>query len=51
MQLQWQSIRVMEESHLLAGIIVNSNRLTFNAYLRKFIHSLLHALNAERKVT
>ena len=36
------SIRVMEESHLLSGIIVNPNRLTFNAYLRQLIHRLLH---------
>ena len=29
MQLQRQSIRVVEESHLLAGVIVNPDRLTF----------------------
>ena len=51
MQLQRQTTRIMEESHLLSGIIINTNRLTFNAYLRQFIHCLLHALNAERKVT
>ena len=45
MQLQRQSIRVMEESHLLSSIIVNTNRLTFNAYLRQLIHRLLHALH------
>ena len=28
MQLQRQSVRVMKESHLLAGIIINPNRLT-----------------------
>ena len=50
MQFQRQSIRVMEESHLLAGIIVNPNRLTFNAYLRQFIHCLLHAVYAKRKM-
>lgn len=31
MQLQRQSVRVMKESHLLAGIIINPNRLTFYA--------------------
>ena len=51
MQLQRQSIRVVEESHLLAGIIVNTNRLTFNAYLRQLFHRLLHAIHAERKMT
>ena len=51
MQLQWQSVRVMEESHLLSGIIVNPNRLTFNAYLRQLIHRLLHALHTKCKVT
>lgn len=33
MQLQRQSVRVMKESHLLAGIIINPNRLTFYGYL------------------
>ena len=51
MQFQRQSIRVMEESHLLSGIIVNPNRLTFNAYLRQLIHRLLHTVYAECKVT
>ena len=51
MQLQRQSIRIMEESHLLSGIIVNPNRLTFNSYLCQFIYCLFHAINAERKVT
>ena len=51
MQFQRQSVRVMEESHLLAGIIINTNRLTFNPYLRQLIHCLFHAINAERKMT
>ena len=51
MQFQRQSIRVMEESHLLSSIIVNTNRLTFNAYLRQLIHCPLYAVNAERKMT
>ena len=41
----------MEEGHLLAGIIVNTNRLTFNTYLRQLIHRLLHTLYTESKVT
>ena len=41
----------MEESHLLAGIIIHTNWLTFNSYLRQLVHRLLHAINAERKVT
>ena len=40
----------MEESHLLAGIIVNPNRLTFNSDLSQLSHHLLHAVNAERKM-
>ena len=51
MQLQRQSIRVMEESHLLACIIVNTDWLTFNANFRQFSDRLFHAINAERKVT
>ena len=50
MQLQRQSIRVVEESHLLAGVIIHADWLAFNAYLRHFIHRLLHAINAERKM-
>ena len=51
MQFQRQSVRVMEESHLLSGIIVNPNRLTFNTDFCQLIHRLLHAINAERKMT
>ena len=51
MQLQRQSVRVMEEGHLLAGIIVNTDWLTFNPNLCQFFHCLLHAVNAERKMT
>ena len=50
MQLQRQAIRVVEESHLLAGVIIHADWLAFNAYLRHFIHRLLHAINAERKM-
>ena len=50
MQLQRQSIRVMEESHLLAGVIIHADWLTFNPYLRQLIHRLLHAIHAERKM-
>ena len=50
MQLQRQAVRIVEESHLFAGIIVNSNRLTFNSNLCQLIHRLLHAINAERKM-
>ena len=51
MQLQRQSIRVMEEGHLLAGIIVNTNRLTFNSSFCQLIHCLFYVINAERKMT
>ena len=51
MQFQRQPVRVMEESHLLSGIIVNPNWLTFNTDFRQLIHRLLHAINAERKMT
>mgnify|MGYP007065999151 CR=1 FL=1 len=51
MQFQRQSVRVMEESHLLSGIIVNPNRLTFNTDFCQLIHRLLHAINTERKMT
>ena len=51
MQFQRQSIRVMEESHLLAGIIIHTDRLTFNANFRQFSDRLLHAIHAERKMT
>ena len=51
MQLQRQSIRVMEESHLLAGVIIHADWFTFNPYLRQLIHRLLHALHTKCKVT
>ena len=41
----------MEEGHLLAGIIINTNRLTFNSHLCQFFHCLLHTLHAKGKVT
>ena len=41
----------MEESHLLIGIVIHTDWLAFNSYLRQFFHRLLHALHAERKVT
>ena len=50
MQFQRQSVRVMKESHLLAGIIVNPDRLTFNSDRCQFFHCLFHAVNAERKM-
>ena len=51
MQFQRQSVWVVEESHLLSGIIVNPNRLTFNTDFCQLIHRLLHAINTERKMT
>ena len=50
MQLQRQSVRVMKESHLLAGIIINPNRLTVNTGLCQFFHRLFHTVYAERKM-
>ena len=41
----------MEESHLLAGVIIHTDWLTFNPYLRQLIHRLLHTLYTESKVT
>ena len=41
----------MEESHLLAGIIVNTNWLTFNSCCCQLFHRLLNAINAESKMT
>ena len=51
MQLQRQAIRIVEESHLLAGVIIHADWLTFNPDLCQPIHCLFHAINAERKVT
>lgn len=51
MQLQRQSIRIMKECHLLAGVIIHTNWLTFNSYLRQLPHRLLHTVYAECKVT
>ena len=43
MQLQRQSIRVVEESHLLAGVIIHADWLAFNPDLCQLIHlSLIH---------
>ena len=50
MQLQRQTIRIVEESHLFAGITIHTNRLTFNSSLCQLIHCLFHAINAERKM-
>ena len=41
----------MEESHLLAGIIIHTDQLTFNANFCQFSDCLLHAIHAERKMT
>ena len=51
MQFQRQAIRVVEEGHLFASITIHTDWLTFNSYLRQLFHRLLHAINAERKVT
>ena len=51
MQLQRQSIRVMEESHLLASVIIHTDWLTFNPDLYQLIHCLLHTLYTESKMT
>ena len=51
MQLQRQSIRVVEESHLLAGVIIHADWLAFNSYLRQLPHRLLYAVYIESKVT
>ena len=50
MQLQRQSIRVMEESHLLASVIIHTDWLTFNPDLCQLIHCLLHTLYTESKM-
>ena len=41
----------MEESHLLAGVIIHADWLAFNSYLCQLIHCLLHALHTKCKVT
>ena len=41
----------MKESHLLAGVIIHTDWLTFNANFRQFFDRLLHTVYAERKVT
>lgn len=50
MQLQRQAIRIVEEGHLFASITIHTDWLTFNSSLCKLIHSLLHVINAERKM-
>ena len=50
MQLQRQTIRIVEESHLFAGITIHTDRLAFNSSLYQLIHCLFHAINAERKM-
>ena len=51
MQLQRQSIRVVEESHLLAGVIIHADWLAFNPDLCQLIHRLLYTLYTESKST
>ena len=51
MQFQRQSVRVVEESHLLAGVIIHADWLAFNSYLRQLPHRLLYAVYIESKVT
>ena len=46
-KLGFSVIRVMEECHLLAGVIIHTNWLTFNSYLCQLIHCLLHALHTK----
>ena len=41
----------MEESHLLAGVIIHADWFTFNPYLRQLIHRLLYTLYTESKMT
>ena len=51
MQLQRQTIRVVEESHLFSGVTIHTNRLTFNPNFYQFSHRLLHTLYTESKMT
>ena len=41
----------MEESHLLASVIIHTDWLTFNPDLCQLIHCLLHTLYTESKMT
>ena len=41
----------MEESHLLSGVIIHTDRLTFNSDCCQVFHRLLHALHTKCKVT
>ena len=50
MQLQRQTIRIVEEGHLFASITIHTDWLTFNSYLRQLFHCLFHVINAERKM-
>lgn len=50
MQLQRQTIRIVEESHLFAGVTIRTDRLTFNSNLCQLIHCLFYVINAERKM-
>ena len=50
-QFQRQSIRIVEECHLLAGIIIHTDCFTFNPNFCQLPHSLLYAVYAERKMT
>ena len=50
MQLQRQTIRIVEESHFFAGVTIHTNRLTFNSDLFQLIHCLFYVINAERKM-
>lgn len=45
MQLQRQTIRVMKESHHLAGIIIHTDWLTFTSERCQFFHCLLRSIS------
>ena len=44
MQLQRQSIRVVEENHLLAGVIIHADWLTFHPNFCQFHHPMFESL-------
>ena len=50
-QFKRQTVWVMEESHLLASVIIHTDWLTFNPDLCQLIHCLLHTLYTESKMT
>ncbi len=47
MQLQWQPIRVMEESHLLPGEGILADRFCLNAQRSKLTHRIFHRIHPE----